>query len=39
VIINSVGPALLVLSVAAAVVLLRRFVSQRDQAAPDPPRA
>lgn len=49
VIINSVGPALLILSVATAVVLLRRFVRQRDQAAaersghqvtgPTPPRA
>jgi hypothetical protein len=41
-IINSVGPALLVFSVAIAVVLLRRFVQQRDQAAAEranPPRA
>jgi hypothetical protein len=48
-IINSVGPALLVLSVVTAVVLLRKFVRQRDQAVaersghqvtgPNPPRA
>lgn len=33
VLINSIGPALLVLSVAIAIALLRRFVHQRDQAA------
>ncbi|MGA7054438.1 MAG: hypothetical protein WBZ37_24855, partial [Mycobacterium sp.] len=31
--VNSIGPALLILSIATAVALLRRFVRQRDQAA------